>query len=641
MTVILAAMLAAATGFVAAAPANADPSTAPVPDGVYLTTPRVEPGGRAWVAFVGDSGCDRVTSAVFVGSTGSTPLASQAFGESFWLERAFVFRDAADAPLPIGTSGADRGRLEVTCSADGGGASSTFSLPLTVSSTEPASTYHASTAWTWYTKGAVTGGAAVRVNALGFHPGEGATVSIVNSTRFYGTGGGDLAAASATPVEVVADGEGAVTAELTLPAGWTSTDELNVVVSGMIDRYLLASDGGEPISGEPNLALSAPGAAVAGGTVSIAAGGFVAGETVVVALHSDSAPAVKLATLKADASGSVSGQVKLPAATAPGSYRIWAGAKVISYLLLNDPLTVATTERISAPDRFSNSVEIAKEAFPNGAPVVYVATGLNYPDALGAGAAAASAGGPLLLTSPGALPASVKTEITSLAPSKIVVVGGPNSVSPAVFTELQTLAPTVIRQGGADRYEASRNIVAGQFTEATTAFIATGANFPDALSATSAAAGQDAPVLLVPGGNASIDAPTLQLLSSLGVTDVTITGGPNSVSPAIEAQLKSVLGSDHVIRLGGADRFEASTAINTRYFESSSEVYVATGSNFPDALAGGVLAATHSAPLLVVRGDCVPASTLDALQRWGVTKVTLIGGPASLTDAVATLRQCG
>ncbi|MGO4299433.1 cell wall-binding repeat-containing protein [Leifsonia sp. RAF41] len=299
-----------------------------------------------------------------------------------------------------------------------------------------------------------------------------------------------------------------------------------------------------------------------------------------------------------------------------------------------------TTTRIAAPDRFSNAVEIAKAAYPTTAPVVYIATGLNYPDALGAGAAAAHEGGPLLLTTPTELPASVTTEIQSLKPDTIVVVGGPNSVSDSVLAQLHDLAQTVTRQGGADRYEASRNIVAGAFDHSTTAFIATGSTFPDALSATSAAASKGAPVVLVNGAASALDAKTLALLQTLGVTDVTITGGPASVSPAIESQLKAVYGSGHVMRLGGADRFDASATINEQFFHTATHAYLATGSTFPDALAGGVLAATKSAPLLVVRGDCVPTPAVGALQAWGVSGVTLIGGTASLSPALGTLHPC-
>ncbi|WP_291050542.1 cell wall-binding repeat-containing protein [Herbiconiux sp.] len=623
----------------AASPATAAPATPPVPAGVYLESTWVVPGGTAWVDFVGDTGCERPTGAAFrdSGTSVSTPLAIQGFGEGFWVDRGVAFVDAVtNAPLPIGAGAPATGTIELTCPPVGAGASTTVSLPITVSTVAPASIYHSPTAWTWYTPGALTAGALVTINALGFRPGESVTVTLTNATRFSDTG----VFSSATPAVVTADGEGAVTAQVTFPSGWTAGDELDALVAGASSRYLLISGDGEPVNGDPTLTLSSDGLAIPGATVTLAGAGFVAGETVAVALHSPTARALQLGTLTADGSGAIAGDVSVPPGVASGSYQLWAGAKTLSYHIYNTPILVGSSSRISAPDRFSNAVEIAKAAFPGTAPVVYVATGLNYPDALGAGAAASNAGGPLLLTTPAALPAGVKAEIKRLDPDQIVVVGGPNSVSDAVFTELKALAPNVVRQGGADRYEASRNIVGGRFEHATTAFLATGANFPDALSATSAAASQNAPVILVPGSNPSLDGPTLALLTRLGVTDITITGGPNSVSPAIEAQLKSAYGASHVTRLGGADRFEASATINSRFFDSASEVFLATGGNFPDALAGGVLAASKSAPLLVVHGDCVPATTLAAIRSWGATKITLIGGPASLDPKVATLRPC-
>src|SRR6185437_7751920 len=94
-------------------------------------------------------------------------------------------------------------------------------------------------------------------------------------------------------------------------------------------------------------------------------------------------------------------------------------------------ITAIPTQRIAGADRFATSVAIAKAAYPTTAPTVYVATGLNYPDALSAAPAAAHAGGPLLLTS-WTLPDSVRQEIQSLQPSNIVIVGGLNVVPQVV-----------------------------------------------------------------------------------------------------------------------------------------------------------------------------------------------------------------
>lgn len=637
ITTLAVAALVGITGPVTATAANAASAASPIPEGIYLSSPWVKPGGTAHLNLIGLD-CESV-SASFVEPDGtSTELSHAGFGGGYWTVKGVGFRDRDEKPLDIGFDGPVSGDLEVTCTPVGTSTPVTVTMPLLVSPTQPDTIYNSALAWTWFTPGSVTVGAEVRISALGFQPGESATVTLLNGTK--AATGGTLADWAAAPVLATADGEGAVTALVTVPDGWAAGDLLNAVVAGASSHYVLLSDEGEPINGIPSMNLETPGAAVPGGSLAVSAGGFVANETVTIGLHSATARAVSLGTLKADSSGAIAGAVTLPANTTPGSYQVWSGAKVISYLLLNTPLAVASTSRIAAPDRFSNAVAISQAAYPATAPIVYVATGLNYPDALGAGAAAAAAGGPLLLTTPTALPAGVKSEIQRLAPAKIVVVGGPNSVSDGVFSALRALAPSVIRQGGADRYEASRTIVAGRFTSSTNVFIATGANFPDALSATSAAASKGAPVVLVPGANATVDVATLALLDSLGVTEVTITGGPNSVSPAIEAQLKSKYGSAHVVRLGGADRFEASTAINTHFFDSASEVFLATGSTFPDALAGGVLAADRSAPLLVVRGDCVPAAALDAIRSWGVTKVTLLGGQASLSAAVETLQQC-
>jgi putative cell wall-binding protein len=272
-------------------------------------------------------------------------------------------------------------------------------------------------------------------------------------------------------------------------------------------------------------------------------------------------------------------------------------------------------------------------------PVVYVATGSNYPDALSAGAPAALQGGPLLLTQGDTLPGSVKTEIQRLNPQKIVVVGGVNSVSATVFNQLKALQSNIVRLAGADRYAASRNIVDYAFgsTGADTVYISTGANFPDALSAGGAGGAHNTPVLLVNGTAPSLDAATVALLQKLKVKHIKIAGGPNSVSPALQTQLNTIAPT---IRLSGADRFAASQSINEDAYSSASRVFLATGFNFPDALAGSAWAGSLHAPLYVVPGSCVPQQIINDIVHLGATQVTLIGGTASLTQNVQNLQSC-
>lgn len=97
----------------------------------------------------------------------------------------------------------------------------------------------------------------------------------------------------------------------------------------------------------------------------------------------------------------------------------------------------------------------AASAVPAGGGTVYVATGENFPDALGAGAAGGVNGGPVLLVQQNSIPTATLNELNRLAPRKIVIVGGTAVVSTSVADQLAALpfAPGVVRYGGANRYE--------------------------------------------------------------------------------------------------------------------------------------------------------------------------------------------
>lgn len=299
-----------------------------------------------------------------------------------------------------------------------------------------------------------------------------------------------------------------------------------------------------------------------------------------------------------------------------------------------------TTSRVSAPDRFGTSVAIAKENYPSAAPVVFVASGTNYPDALSAGPAAAAMHGPLLLTAPTALPQNVADEIASLAPQKIVVIGGPSAVSDAVLSQLQRVAPTS-RVFGADRYETSRAIVQNFFPSgASNAYLATGTNFPDALAAGAAAGASGDPLLLVYGLATTVDAPTATLLKHLKVTRLTIAGGTTAITPALAAQLGTIAPAT---RVAGADRFDTAAAINEAAYSTPGPVQnalIATGLNFPDALAASAWAAATKSPLFVSMPTCVPARALGDLVDRNAAQVTIVGGTSAVSSAVDELASC-
>jgi putative cell wall-binding protein len=294
------------------------------------------------------------------------------------------------------------------------------------------------------------------------------------------------------------------------------------------------------------------------------------------------------------------------------------------------------TDRIAGADRFEVSVNTSKAGFPDGSDTVYVASGEVFPDALSAAPAATVAGAPILLTTATQVPASVTAEIARLHATKIVIVGGPATVSTAVEDSLKELG-TVSRIGGADRFEASRNIAQAAFPDgADVAVLASGTAFADALSSGAAIDGQG-PVVLVDGSKPALDQATTALLTDLGVAEIVIAGGEASMSKGIETAASELADT---VRLGGADRYEASRAINAHFFTEADHVLVATGEKFPDALSGSAFAPRIDAPLFTAHGDCVPAETLSQIAALGATKVTLLGGPATLNEAVENLTAC-
>jgi len=78
--------------------------------------------------------------------------------------------------------------------------------------------------------------------------------------------------------------------------------------------------------------------------------------------------------------------------------------------------------RLAGPDRYATAAAISAANYPPGVPV-FLATGLNFPDALAGAALAGHLGGPLLLVTRDTIPAATATELARLAPSSITILG--------------------------------------------------------------------------------------------------------------------------------------------------------------------------------------------------------------------------
>lgn len=311
----------------------------------------------------------------------------------------------------------------------------------------------------------------------------------------------------------------------------------------------------------------------------------------------------------------------------PGDQDVFNGdAAALQTLGAMPPIT-----RVQGTDRYATSAALSA-TFAAGAPVAYIASGQNYPDALSGAAAAGRDKGPVLLVQSTAIPASISAELKRLKPKKIVVLGGASAISTDVQQQLQAYTTgTVTRLAGDDRYETSAAI-ASTFTAApSVAYVATGENFPDALSAASAAAGTSGgPILLVTA--TSIPAEISTELARLHPGKIDVLGGVDAVSADVQQQLQAYT-SGAVTRLSGADRYDTSAAI-AQTFASATTVYIAVGTDYPDALSGGPVAGATNSPVLLVQSDAILPSIATQLSRLKPSKIVILGGPSAVSTYV-------
>lgn len=288
-------------------------------------------------------------------------------------------------------------------------------------------------------------------------------------------------------------------------------------------------------------------------------------------------------------------------------------------------------ERIGGADRFAVAAGVAEEGYAPGPPVVYVASGRVFADALAAAPVAAFLGGPILLTERDRIPTATVGALDRLRPDRIVVVGGRMSVSSAVLAELRNHAREATRIGGVDRYEVAANVSRGVFppNERRPQYIASGRLFTDALGAGPAAGFVNAPVFLVDPRAAERDGVEGATQPEGGTV---LVGGPASVPTWLDTAFPDW---SPVTRIQGADRFEVSANLSAATFDPGVGVaFVASGRVFADALAGGPLAASLGAPVLLVEPDRVPEVVMAELRRLAPDRVVVLGGPATVSEKV-------
>lgn len=193
--------------------------------------------------------------------------------------------------------------------------------------------------------------------------------------------------------------------------------------------------------------------------------------------------------------------------------------------------------------RFGTAIDLAmgmKEISPD-ITTAYIANGMNYPDALVIGSAAAINDGVILFTRENQLPEETADYLKSEGFESIVILGGEFAVSKSVEDELNKICDDVTRISGENRFLTSVKIAEEYFPNSSVIFVATGFNFADALAGGPLAAYMDSPIILLNTYKQEITPEIADYIRRSGAEYVVVLGGELAVSAELYEQLEDII----------------------------------------------------------------------------------------------------
>lgn len=290
-------------------------------------------------------------------------------------------------------------------------------------------------------------------------------------------------------------------------------------------------------------------------------------------------------------------------------------------------------QRLQGPDRYATAVEVASRGRDaQAAPAAVLARGDDHADALAGVPLAHHLDAPLLLTESTTLPDVTTTALRDLVQpgGTVHLLGGGVAISAEVEAAVKDLGFDVARHAGDSRYDTAA-VIAAQLPEVTSAVVASGHSFPDALAAAAPAAINGQAILL--SDRDTLPDATRKALT--GLDAATLVGGEVVLSNQVQAQVDEAAGD--VNRVAGADRYATAVEVVKSYGGlDTSLLGLASGETFPDALAGALDAARSGTGLLLTQGDRLPAVTRSGLQGLASTGVRVYGGGLAVGSGVAT-----
>ena len=298
---------------------------------------------------------------------------------------------------------------------------------------------------------------------------------------------------------------------------------------------------------------------------------------------------------------------------------------LVLMLSFTSSVYASSTKRLAGETRYETSVSIAQDGWQQSDYAI-LAYGENYPDALSAAPLAKKYDAPVLLTSGNNLPSVTKQILTDLQVKNVFIIGGTGVIPISIDNELQLMGITPTRIAGLDRYETSI-LIAQRLSSPSELIVATGEDYPDALSIAPVAGAKQIPIILVPKG--ALPDSAKNYISTLTVHKTYVIGDSSIIEESVAKQFPNPE------RIVGADKYQRNIAINKR-FESdfnSGRLCIATGEGFADALSGVAYAAKISAPIILVR-NASPIVTKDYYQQRLIysDSIHVFGGSGVVSD---------
>ena len=213
-----------------------------------------------------------------------------------------------------------------------------------------------------------------------------------------------------------------------------------------------------------------------------------------------------------------------------------------------------------------------------------------------------------------------KVLASTLALSMVLPIGVVNADKQN--TQQKAKSQQTTRISGKDRITTSVEISKSAYTTSENVVLASGFNFADALSAGQLASALDAPLLL--SSQNKLDSQTKNEIERLKAKKVFVVGGDNAISKTgIDTTLKSE--KIDVTRLEGQDRYFTSQKVveKTKEIINPEYLLIASGKNFPDALAATGFFVNHKSVMVLSDGLTYPQSNLQEIAIGGVNQLPL------------------